>query len=230
LPSLLAVLAGLYGAPSLAQIGGRIGLQSDEVVRGVSVTQNRPIGSLDLSYDFPTGFYANGSTFGALSQSSRPGLVGLSGDVGYARRLNLQLSVDGGVARSQYIGVGSNGYSTGYTEVYAGLTSRHLSARLYYSPDYYANGSRTLYAEVGGNIGVIADIRLNAHVGTLQYLARPAGAWPAHTRFDWLIGASRQFGPADLHLAVTGGGPNQPSAYRLPRFGTRVVVGAGYTF
>jgi uncharacterized protein (TIGR02001 family) len=216
--------------PAFAQFGGRLGLQSDEIVRGISVTQNRAIGSLDLSYDSPTGFYANGSAFGALPQSGHLGLVGLSGDIGYARRLNRQVSVDGGVTRSQYIGVGENGYSTGYTEVYAGLTSRRLSARLYYSPDYYANGSRTLYAEVGGNIGFIADIRLNAHIGALQYLSRPAGAWPAHTRFDWLLGASRRFGQADVHLAVTGGGPNQPAGYRLPRFGTRVVVGAGYTF
>jgi len=217
-------------SPSFAQIGGRLGLQSDDVVRGLSVTQNRPVASLDLSYDSPAGVYLNGSSFGALPQSGRQGRVGLVGDVGYARRLSAQLSVDGGVTHTEYMDVGNRSFSTGYTEIYAGLASRRLSARLYYSPDYYSPGSRMLYGEIGGNIGVMAGIRLNAHVGSLQYLTRPPGVPPAPTRYDLLVGASRQFGPVDVRLAVSGGTPNQPPDYRLPRFRTQVVVGAGYTF
>jgi uncharacterized protein (TIGR02001 family) len=220
----------MASSPSFAQIGGRIGLQNDYVVRGISVSQGRPVATLDLSYDFPSGIYLNGSSFAAPAQSGYTGLVGLIGDIGYARRLNQQLSVDGGVMRTEYVDVAETRYSTGYTEIHAGLSSRHLTARLYYSPEYYARGSQTLYGELGGDMALAWDVRLNAHVGALQYLTRPGGFWPAHTRYDWLVGASRQFGPADLHLAVSGGGPNQPAAYRLARFGTRVVVGAGYTF
>ncbi len=220
----------LGSRPAAAQMAGRLGLQSDYVVRGASVTQNRPTAGLDLSYDFPAGVYVNGSAFGALPTDGRLGFVGLIGDVGYAKRLNLQVSVDGGVTRTEYVNVGRYGSSTGYTEIYGGLSARHLSGRLYFSPDYYHSGARTLYGEVGGNIGFLAGIRLNAHLGALEYLEQPRGLPPARPQYDWLVGASRQLGPFDLHVAVSGGAPNQPFLYYQAHPKTQAVVGAGYTF
>ena len=208
----------------------RLGLQSDYVVRGASVTQNRPTAGLDLSYDFPSGVYLSGSTLGAVPAHGDLGFVGLIGDIGYAKRLNLDLSIDGGVTRTEYIYVGQYGYSRGYTEIYGGLSSRHLSGRLYFSPDYYRSGARTLYGELSGNIGFVAGIRLNAHLGALEYLEQPAGLPPARPQYDWLVGASRQLGAFDLRLAVSGGGPSQPFLYYQPHAKTQVVVGAGFTF
>jgi uncharacterized protein (TIGR02001 family) len=205
------VAAGCCG-PASAQVAGRIGVQSDYLLRGASITRHRAVGTLDLSYDFPVGVYLNGSTFGALPSGGHLGLVGLIGDIGYARRLSSKLSVDAGVTRTQYIGVGARGYSVGYTELYGGLSGRHLSARLYYSPDYFRPGVQTLYGEVGGDIGLVAGVRLNGHVGTVVYLDRPAALPPARTQYDWMVGLFRQFGPVDLHMAVSGGGPEQYSS------------------
>ncbi len=210
--------------------GGRLGLQSDYLLHGASITQNRPIGSLELSYDLPVGVYLNGLTFGALPDHEYPGLAGFIGDLGYARRLSSRLSIDGGVTRSEYVGLGRDGYSAGYTEVYGGLSLRRLTVRLYYSPDYFRPGAQTLYGEVAGNIGLAAGIRLNAHAGALGYLDRQTGLPPARTQYDWLIGASRQFGPVDVHMAVSGGGPSQPYGYDQPHPRTKLVAGAGYTF
>lgn len=188
------------------------------------------MGVLDLSYDLPAGVYLNGSAFGALADRAHTGLVWITGDVGYARQLNLQLSVDGGVTHSEYVDLGKSRYNTGYTEIYGGLASHHLSARLSYSPDYFLSGARTLYGEVAGNIGLAAGVRLNVHLGSLEYLDRPAGLAPARTQYDWLIGGSRQFGAFDVRMGVSGGGPRQSYGYDLPRAQTEVVVGAGYTF
>ncbi len=199
-------------------------------MRGYSVSRGRPVGILDLSYDHPSGVYANGSFFGALPDDGNPGLLGMIGDIGYARRLNSVLSIDGGVTRSQYIGIGAGGYHTGYTEIYAGLASRRLSAHLYYSPDYFRPGVKTLYGDVGGDVGIFADIRLNAHFGALGYLDRPAPLSPARTQYDWRVGASRQFGAIDLQTALSGGGPSPQFYDGKPHSKTRFIVGAGYTF
>lgn len=228
--ALALLLAATCSSPAWAQAAGRFGLQSDYEVRGASITHGRPVADLDLSYDLPLGFYMDGSAFGALADGRYPGLVGLIGDAGYAQRLNAQISVDGGVTRSQYIDVAKNGYSNGYTEIYGGLASRHLLVRLYYSPDYFRSDVRTLYGEIGGNIGFVAGIRLNAHLGSLDYLDRPAGFPPPRTQYDWRLGASRQFGAFDLHLSISGGGPNQDYQYQEPRAQTEVIGGAGYTF
>jgi uncharacterized protein (TIGR02001 family) len=184
---------------------------------------------LDLSYDNPSGLYLNGSAFGALPGRGAPGLAGIIGDVGYARRLNTLLSIDGGVTRSEYIAVGHGGYSVGYTEIYGGMMSRHLYARLYYSPDYFQSGARTLYGELNGHTDFVADIRLNAHLGALGYVEHARGLPPERIQYDWLVGASRQFGPVDFHLSLSGGGP-EPQYYDQPHPQTEVIAGASYTF
>jgi uncharacterized protein (TIGR02001 family) len=229
-------------------MASQVSLQSNYEIRGISITGGRPVGGLDLSYDFTSGVFLNGSAFGALSDHDHPGLAGVIGDAGYARRLGLSLSADAGVTRTEYVGIGKGGTSTGYTEIYAGLTWRHLTARLYYSPDYFQSGTRTLYGELDGNIGLVAGIRLNAHLGALGYLNDGAGA-PLNyvrynyirydgmryggVRYDWLIGASRQFGAIDAHMSLSGGGPNAHYAYQpsdVPRYNTAFIVGMGYTF
>jgi uncharacterized protein (TIGR02001 family) len=214
-------------------MAARVSLDSNYELRGLSVTEGRPVGELDLFYDFTSGVYLNGSAFGALSDRDYPGLAGFIGDAGYAVRLGRSLSADAGATHTEYVGIGKGGASTGYTEIYAGLSSRHFSARLYYSPDYFQSGAQTLYGELAGNIGLVAGIRLNAHIGALGYLNAGAGAPQNYVRYDWLIGVSRQFGAIDVHMNVSDGGPNAHYAYEpsaAPRYGTVVIVGVGYTF
>lgn len=207
-------------------MAGALTVQSDYEVRAYSVSQGRPVGILDLSYDDPSGFYLSDSTFGALPDHDNPGLLGLVGAAGYAHRLNTLLSVDGGVTREEYIGIGSGGYQAGYTELYAGLSTRNLSAHLAYSPDYFHTGIKTLYSDLEGNLGTVADIRLNAHIGMLNYIDRPG----ARTQYDWRVGASRQFGVINVHAALSGGGPNPDFYDGDAHSRTEFIVGAGYTF
>lgn len=186
--------------------------------------------TLDLSYDLPSGLYLSGSSFGSLPARGEPGLLGLAGVLGYARRLSAGVSADGGVSRWDYVGMGRSGHHTGYTEAYLGLATRRLSAHVHYSPDYFSPGSRTLYGEVEGNIGAPADIRLSAHLGMLGYLDSAAYRPAMAPRFDWRIGASRQFGAVDVRATLSGGRPGPQVYDGPPRPRTQFTVGAGYTF
>jgi uncharacterized protein (TIGR02001 family) len=226
----MILLAAARAGPAAAQLAGRLSLQSGYELRGASIGGTRPVGELGLSYDFRSGVYLNGLAFGGPPVRDDPGLAGVVGDLGYARRLGSVLSVDGGVTHLEYWGVGPYGYNAGYTELYGGLASHHLSARLYFSPNYYQPGVRTLYGELNGNLGLWAGVRLNAHVGGLGYVAAPQGLPPARKQYDWLVGASRQFGALDVHLSASGGGPSEPYPYEQPPRSTAVIFGAGYTF
>ncbi|MBB2173096.1 TorF family putative porin [Gluconacetobacter asukensis] len=233
-----ATLAIMCCGRAHAQVAGQMGLQNNYEVRGISVTGGRPVGRLDLSYDLTSGLFFNGSALGALPDRNHPGLTGIIGDAGYARRLGLWLSADAGVTHSEYIGVGPGGTSIGYSEVYTGLSSRHVSLHLYYSPDYWKSNNQTFYAELGGNTGLVAGIRLSAHLGLLTYLNGETGSARAYIRsgsvqYDWLISMSRQFGALDAHMSVSNGGSNAVRSYESysrPSFMTIFIVGAGYTF
>ena len=211
-------------------MAGKLSLQSGYQVRGYSISRGRPVGILDLSYDDPSGFYLSESTFGALPDHEYPGLLGLIGNAGYAHRLGPQLSIDAGIDHSEYIYAGPGSLHLGYTEVYAGLSFPHLSAHLSYSPAYFRSGVKTLYSDLEGNVGIFSGIRLNAHVGALSYLSRPASLPALRGQYDWRIGASRQFGAFDIRAAVSGGGPDPDNYVQTPHSKTALTVGAGYTF
>lgn len=224
------MLATGCGSPAAAQLASHVSLQSGYELRGVSLGGTRPVGDFDFTYDLPSGFYLNGSVFDGPPMHDRPALAGVVGDLGYALRLDSGLSLDGGVTRVEYFSVGPDGRRARATELYGGVATRRLSARIYYSPNYYRTGVETLYGELAGNIEAVAGIRLNAHLGLLDYLTGPLGARAPHTQIDWLAGASRQFGAVDVHISVSGGGQNARDLYPQPSATTAVIVGVGYTF
>jgi uncharacterized protein (TIGR02001 family) len=213
----------------MAQVAGQVSIQNDYRVRGYSVSDGRPVAILDLSFDHPSGVYLNGTAVLAPPEDGWSALPALIGAFGYARRLSPLVSADAGVTRSEYFRT-KDGAGAGYTELYAGVTTRHLAAHLYYSPDYFRSGASTIYAEADGVIEPIDRLRLNAHVGVLNYVRWPGSGAPPPTQVDWRVGVSRQFGAISLSGAVTGGWPGQDYYGGEPHSKTGVVVGAGWSF
>ena len=177
-------------------------MQTDYRVRGHSVSDEDPAASIALSYDDASGAYVGGSLIGTWSEGE-PELLGFTANAGYAVRLDSRLSLDAGVAKTQYF----YGYGTSrnydYTEVYLGLTLPVVSARVSYSPDYHRNGTHALYGELNSGIEPAANWFISGHAGVLTHLETPPGNVPRQT-WDWRIGATRQFGPYGVHLDVSG--------------------------
>lgn len=205
-------------------------MQSDYRSRGYSVSAGRPVATLDLSYDEPAGVYANGSVVLAPPREGDATLVALVGAFGYARNIAPRLSLDAGVMRSEYFRGADGHQATGYTEVYAGLVGRRLSAHVFYSPDYFRPGVSTVYLEADGVLEPTERVRLTAHVGVLNYLSWPPGRGGLTTQYDWRLGASRQVGPVALSAAVSGGGPAEDYYRGRSHSRTALVVGATWAF
>jgi uncharacterized protein (TIGR02001 family) len=188
--------------PAWAQVAVEAALQTDYRVRGYSISEGEPAASISLSYDDVSGAYVGAAAIGTF-RDGEPALLGVHASAGYAVRLAPTLSIDGGVAKTQYF----QGYGTGrnydYTEVYVGVALPVLSARLSYSPDYYSNGTQTLYAEVDAAFEPATDWLISAHAGMLTYLDTRPPYSPGRSH-DWRLGLSRQFGPIGLHLDVMG--------------------------
>ena len=208
-------------------------MQSDYRFRGYSLADGDPVGTVVLSYDDPSGAYVGGSLVGTVDDGE-PALVAVQGTLGYATRVSPALSLDAGISRTEY-GYSVLGRRTHYTEAYVGLATRHVAARLRYSPDYLRSDWETLYVELDGGVELATDWFANAHLGRHSYLGE-IGPYLARHSYDWRVGASRRVGPYGFHLELSGRVAKRPPALAPPgdnplrTAGTAAVVGVTRAF
>lgn len=181
--------------------------------------------TVQIGYDDDSGVYLNLSATGELGRDD-PLFLGVQGNIGYARRLNHALSIDGGIARSQYRSPDRASPAHNYTEVYLGLASGPFSARVYYSPDYDQADISALYAEVEATFRPAMNWRVTGHLGTQVPVSTPAQYLAGRAaRYDWRLGMARELGSFDLHAALSGGGPGKD--YYSGNFHGKVALTAG---
>jgi uncharacterized protein (TIGR02001 family) len=221
----LTSVLSLVATPAFAQVSGSVDIESDYRLRGYSLSAGQPVVTAQIGYDDDSGVYLNLSATGEIGHDD-PLFLGVQGNIGYVRRLNQKLSIDGGVTRSQYRSPDRNSRSHNYTEVYLGLASDPFSARIYYSPDYFRPDVSTLYGEVEATFRPAKHWRLNGHLGSLIYLSTPARYIPGReARYDWRVGVSRELGSFDLHAALSGGGPGKE--YYSGELHSKIALTAG---
>ena len=119
-----------------------------------------------------------------------------------ARRLPSGLSWEAGADYS--VVTGAQSYS--YPEVYLGIASENVSARLYFAPRYFGQESAVIYGEVNAAQPLIERVRLLAHGGVLRnnnnegvYDSRPE----RHV-FDASVGVAVDFDQFSVQLSWVG--------------------------
>jgi len=229
---LAAVAVAIMGLASRAhaEIGISVAAQSDDHLRGVSISDGQPVVSLNLAYDHASGVYGGISATAVVTRHAGWEVLGDVVYVGYAGRVDSQTSLDVGVANSCVSVYPDTTYRYNYTEVYAGISRGGLSAHVYYSPRYLGGGAPTLYAEVNGAWRPARRWRLFAHTGVLTALGHGGLTYYGRTQFDARLGLAHEFGRAELNLAwtTTSATPNFPPGYAQSR--NAVVLGAAYNF
>jgi len=197
---LLASAVVTIAAPARAEVGAVISAYSDARFRGVSVSGGDPVAVLDLSYDDPSGAYAAASGTAVASGGIRP--LSLQLNAGYAKSLG-DLTLDFGVLQSNYSRYSTTVHGSAYTEVYAGLSRKNLTARVHLSPHYFGGGTWTLYGELNHALPLSRRLSLNSHIGMVIPL-RTRGPADDYSQFDWRVGLDQAIGRFALHAAVTG--------------------------
>jgi uncharacterized protein (TIGR02001 family) len=206
---LLGAVLGLgAAAPAAADVGAAMSVFSDSRFRGYSLSGGHPVGTLDLSYDHPSGLYASASA--SVMASSQDGIKPLEAQFGggYARRTS-GVTFDVGAIHSEYSHYGRWVTARSYTELYAGATYRFLSARVAFSPHYFEPGARTLYGEIDANLSPKRKFHVTGHAGLLVPLSYSDASGRKETQYDWRLGVTRDFGRLSLQLIGSGGGPGQ---------------------
>ncbi|MEO5938210.1 MAG: TorF family putative porin [Sphingomonas sp.] len=225
---ILALPVSILATPTAqAQVAGRVSIDSQYRSRGYQVTESSPVFTAAVSYDDRSGIYASGVVI-AGAQGSEIGVAGYEATIGYATRVTRALSIEVGVQRTAYARRASGPLRLAYTELYAGLTFRAVTARVYYAPDYLRPGRRTFYAEVEGSVRLLPKLNFNAHLGALTDLGTPLPN-NARTRIDWRATVSRSFGPFEVYAALSGRGPGA-DYYARSKGRAVATFGAAFAF
>ncbi len=199
---MVAILLPCLAPPAHAQVGASVSLDTDDLFRGVSLSDGRPVMSLGLSYDHPSGAFGGVTVTAVDTRHSDIRNLGYSAYLGYARRLADGASWEVGVTNSKTSVYLDRRYSDHYTQLYMGFSKNNLSAHIYYSPKYIGEDSGAVYADIDGAMEPAQDWRLFGHAGLLMSLGRAAPTG-GRTRFDLRAGIARQFKNSELHLALT---------------------------
>lgn len=233
---MLLIQAGL--APALtpggagAQVAATLSAETDARYRGQSVSDGRPAFDLAVSFDSPAGLYGAASVSGSPQPNAGLRLIGMEEDLGYARRLGSGVVVDVGFADYQrWRYEAGDRYGFLETEAYAGVRRGGVSAYVFYSPHYYANGARALYAQVDLQRTLWGPWRAFGHVGVLTPLGAPPPGLhtPTGEQPDGRLGVSRSFHTAKAFLAWSAA-PREPYALAFGPAGQAVVLGAAWSF
>ena len=218
-------VALLPSTPASAQVGAVVSVFSDSRFRGYSLSDGRPVGILDLSYDHPSGIY--GTLSGSVVASRHDGLrpLRLAANAGYATRVTSALTFDLGVVHSHYSEYSGVASDRSYTEIYAGLSGKLVGGRASISPNYIGGARATFHGAINGHIDLSPKWLLDGEVGLLVPIGSRGYSLSSRPQLVARAGISRRIGRITLHAAVTGRtkGPDIYSGHEPGR--TAFVVG-----
>ncbi len=215
---LLLFAPWLVSMPAHAQIGLTAAIESDYRFRGFSLSDGRPDLRLSLTYDGENGIYAGATLIGDENQDGHLQSLGYVDYIGYVRHSATGPSWDVGVTQTHFDGEPFSGY----TEIYAGVSKDHLSARLSYSANYFHKNARWLYAEINNSVRLSPHWLITEHLG----LMTPIDTAHRPERYDARIGLTREFTHYALQAAWTTQQPDVRYPYARAPGGDALVVSA----
>ena len=191
----------LIAGAAQAQESFSLTVQSDYLLRGVSLSDGRPTLTLDVNYDDKSGVYGAFSATAVDTRYNGAEVLGFVADVGYARRLTNGFTWDAGLSDSQISTYVGSRYVANYAEADVGFSRGGFSAHLYFSPNYLGENAQTLYLDLAGAIHPADHWRLFAHAGLLTIVGGDTEALGGREHVDFQAGVARQFGRFEARIA-----------------------------
>lgn len=221
------ICVALEAADAHAQVSGSASIVSNYRYRGVSLSHNAPAAQAALVYDNPQGFYAG--AFASTVRIGNPASNEVQGIffAGYARTTPFGATWEAGVVYSGFTGA----TSYAYPELLVGAAYEKISARLYYSPNYYGRGSDAVYGEIDAAHRLLDHMQLVAHVGVLWTNARNIYGEAFDSIVDGRVGVVFDFDRFNVQLSwVCISDANAGYALTRVRSGNGMVLSVSWLF
>ena len=227
--ALALCLSGLLFAPvARAQVSTSLALDTDYRIRGLSLTDGRPVLGLNIDADRRDGVYYGGSAMAQKTAYDGIQMLGYVEYLGWAQRNDAGLSWDIGV-KNQNIEIYPDGRrSLQYGEVYVGVSHDNVSAHIHYSSSAFSRSGDAIYVDLDAATPPADRWRLSAHLGVLTPLGDAPGQRRGRERYDLAVGVARDFDHAQLRAGWT---TTFPTPYfPVARSGPALTVGATVFF
>ncbi len=184
-----------------ADIAGTVAFASDYRFRGISQTDESIAVQGSLTYTHaPSGFYVGawGSNVDFQIQAEDDAQTEIDLFGGVSGEFSAGVGWDLGIIYYAYPNSDS-ALNYEFGEGYAGLKYKFLSAKYYYSPDFFLETNDAHYFDLGATLEVAPNINLVAHLGG-QFID-DEDTFGAPDYIDWKIGASTQVAGLGVELA-----------------------------
>jgi uncharacterized protein (TIGR02001 family) len=188
------------------KVSANVGMVTEYFFRGLTQTGKKFAvqGGLDFAHNsgIYVGTWGSNVDFGDGDEASAEVDVygGWSGDLGKSK-----VTLDVGAIYYLYPGA-DDSLNYDFFEVYAGLSKdfgfASASAKISYSPEYFADTGDATYVELGVDIPVGNHFTVNLH-GGYQWIDDNAG-FGADDYFDYLVGVSFSLIGLDFQVAYVG--------------------------
>ncbi|MEO8812201.1 MAG: TorF family putative porin [Caulobacteraceae bacterium] len=226
----LTALALICAAPSRAQIAASASIVSNDIYRGISLSDGQPALTVNLAWDDRSGAYAGIGATGEVPAGYGPRLLGHTEYAGFARRAGVRATWDVGVSHAEIVAYYDRPYRYSETEVYAGVRARDLSLYIYWSPHYYRPGVHALYLDLSASRRLAPRLRLFGHVGLLSPSGGPGDADARRAQVDLRAGVAAEFTGGELDLTASAARPGEDYLGGSTRMRNALTLGASFFF
>ncbi len=181
-------------AEARADVSSTITLSSDYDFRGITQTARDPALAASLDWTNESGFYlgawASNVDFGPGTDAD----LELDALGGFRGSFNDDTGWDLGAVYYSFWGDGDD---VAFGELYAGISYKAVSAKLWYAPDFGNTGESATYIEANATIPLPSDFGLTLHVGSSD-----GDYWDAvdASYIDYSIGVTKTIGKFALGL------------------------------
>lgn len=213
-----------------AQTGAELSLATDDLFRGHSLSEGRPVARGELSYDHNSGVYAGVAIAAVATRYDGIEFLNVQENVGYAYTVTPSIGIDLGLVGYTYGKSYSGGREVTYFEPYLGVTFPNFTIHVHYAPDYLSLGQATIYADIEANRAIARHVHLNLHLGVLAPVQAIVADGPVRSQFDWRAGVSIDKGGFALRFSLAGLGPGADYYAGEYHGHTKVILGISHIF
>lgn len=180
---------------SSSGLSWNLSLTSDYVFRGVSQTMRDPAIQGGLDYSFGDNGWYVGTWASNIDYGSNSPNIELDTYVGWTHDVSQDWNVDLSLVRYNYLGAGTGYGNIDYNELIGKVTwNENVTLTLGYTNDYANSSQSATYVALSGSWDVGKGFNVSASAGRSGF----SGGGDYN---DWMIGVSRQCGPANIGLS-----------------------------